>query len=302
MTALPRGALTASPTHTCHTPTNHNHSSYPKDLLTFPPHPSPPLPPPKSERRPRSLIEGRGLPKMWRLTNGICLSHVGLTQDSRVLLLAAQHAALEHENRFGEHIPLGELVEVVAGKQQEATMQGSKRPYGSSILVAGLLPDLQGPASIPSGSSSSSSSSSNRRREGVLFPRIYRTDPSGAYTLWKACALGQGAEKVMAMLEEKYLPEMGVKEALNLALECCRVLAGGGGGGEKKEEVGKGGREEEEEDGGKGLGLGGEEEEEEELVVAGVDVALISREGVRMWEGVSPVEKLLDLVEEEEEV
>ena len=40
------------------------------------------------------------------------------------------------------------------------------------------------------------------------------------------------------------------------------------------------------------------EEAEEDLMVAGVDVALISREGVRMWEGVSPVEKLLDLVED----
>ena len=207
-----------------------------RNSQTFPLHPS------QSERRPRSLVEHRGLPKMWRLTDGICLSHVGLIQDSRVLLLAAQQAAFEHENRFGEHIPMGELVEVVAGKQQEATMQGSKRPYGSSILVAGLLPDLRGPASIPS--SSSSSDSGSWRREGVLYPRIYRTDPSGAYTLWKACALGRGTENIMALLEEKYAPGMERKEALKLALECCRVLVSGGRDKrEEKKKVGKeGGR------------------------------------------------------------
>lgn len=183
-----------------------------------------------SERRPRSLIENRGLPKMWRLTDGICLSHVGLIQDSRALLLAAQQAAFEHENRFGEHIPIAELVEVVAGKQQEATMQGSRRPYGSSILIAGLLPDLRGPASIPT----SSSSSDSHRRKGVLYPRIYRTDPSGTFTLWRACALGRGTETIMALLEDKYAPEMERKEALKLALECCRVLMSGGR--EKREE------------------------------------------------------------------
>ena len=49
--------------------------------------------------RTKSLVEGRGLPKMWRLTNRICLSHAGLMQDSRTLLLAAQQTALEHENK-----------------------------------------------------------------------------------------------------------------------------------------------------------------------------------------------------------
>jgi hypothetical protein len=100
----------------------------------------------------------------------------------------------------------------------------------------------------------------------------------------------------MALLEEKYLPEMGRKEASKLALECCRVLAGGAGG--KNEEGRKEEEEEEEEGGSKKRKEGGTGVEEEELVVAGVDVALISREGVRMWEGVSPVEKLLDLAEE----
>jgi len=119
----------------------------------------------------------------------------------------------------------------------------------------------------------------------------------------------------MALLEDKYAPEMERKEALKLALECCRVLMSGGREKrEEKEEVGREGgekkkekKEEEEEEEEEEVKIkkrtslmteAGPEEGEEDLMVAGVDVALISREGVRMWESVSPVEKLLDLVED----
>lgn len=124
-------------------------------------------------------MEGAGLPKMWRLGKRTCLSHAGLIQDSRALLLGAQQAALDYEARFGdeEDMPLGEVVEGVAARQQEATMQGTKRPFGASLLVAGLVP-----------ASSSSLDCTGGRR---FVPRIYRTDPSGAYTLWRACAVGQ---------------------------------------------------------------------------------------------------------------
>lgn len=125
------------------------------------------------------LVEGGGLPKMWRLGKRACLSHAGLSQDSRVLLLGAQQAVLDHEARFGdgEEMALGEVAEGVATRQQEATMQGNKRPFGASVLVAGLVP-----------SSDNAEGGLGRR---LFVPRIYRTDPSGAYTLWRACAIGQ---------------------------------------------------------------------------------------------------------------
>lgn len=141
-------------------------------------------PPPATVAAAGRLVEGGGLPKMWRLGKRACLSHAGLSQDSRVLLLGAQQAALDHEARFGdgdgEEMALGEVAEGVATRQQEATMQGNKRPFGASVLVAGLVP------------SSDNAEGGQRGRGRRLFvPRIYRTDPSGAYTLWRACAIGQ---------------------------------------------------------------------------------------------------------------
>ena len=120
---------------------------------------------------------------------------------------------------------MGELVEMVAGKQQEATMQGSKRPFGSSILVAGLISSTSTSSSSSNGNNGSSNGRGNKRKgSNFSYPRIYRTDPSGSYSLWKACAIGQGSEKVMALLEDKYHDQMTTKEALELALECCRIF------------------------------------------------------------------------------
>ncbi len=136
-------------------------------------------------------MEGGGLPKMWRLGKRTCLSHAGLSQDSRVLLLGAQQAALDHEAKFGdgEEMALGEVCEGVATRQQEATMQGSKRPFGSSILVAGLVPS--------SSSGVEGTAGKGRAKRASWVPRIYRTDPSGAYTLWRACAIGMVSQSLI---------------------------------------------------------------------------------------------------------
>lgn len=175
---------------------------------------------------------------------------------------------------------MGELVEMVAGKQQEATMQGSKRPFGSSILVAGLVS-----GSSSSSSSNGSSNDSDKKKGGrssFFYPRIYRTDPSGSYTLWKACAIGQGSEKVMALLEEKYHDQMTTKEALELALECCRLF-------DKDLKSSTSTSEDEQEK------KGGNDEGSNERVPVGVktvvDAALVSSKGTMLYEGLSP-EKL----------
>lgn len=177
---------------------------------------------------------------------------------------------------------MAEVVEIIAAKQQEATMQGRRRPYGSSILIAGLLEETPDPAT-----------KSNKQ----LFPRIYKTDPSGTFTLWKACAVGRGAETAMTVLEEKYEPDMDLRDALKLSLDCCRALLENGGvigeevnkGKEDKSEVERsqqGGSEE----------TGAAREEKGDRARVGVDVALVSNEGVALWESISPMEEILELV------
>lgn len=89
----------------------------------------------------------------------------------------------------------------------------------------------------------------------------------------------------MALLEERYQPGLSTKAALALALDCCRALQEGGTAAAAAASAA------EEDGGGKG----------QEESAAAVDVALISPEGVRLVERLSPPESLLSLVEEDEE-
>lgn len=189
--------------------------------------------------------------------------------------------------RFGESIPVGELVEMVAGKQQEATMQGSKRPFGSSILVAGLVSGSSSSSNNNNGNNGSSNGRGNKRRGSgsFFYPRIYRTDPSGSYSLWKACAIGQGSEKVMALLEDKYHDQMTTKEALELALDCCRIFDKDLKSSTITPDEDQEKKRENEEDSNGKVSVG---------VKTVVDAASVSSKGTRLYEGLDP-EKLAEI-------
>jgi proteasome alpha subunit len=72
------------------------------------------------------------------------------------------------------------------------TQYGGVRPYGVSLLVAGV--DDHG-------------------------PQLFTTDPSGSFWGWKAAAIGKEADVVRDFFAEKYKPTMNLDAALDLAIE-----------------------------------------------------------------------------------
>lgn len=73
------------------------------------------------------------------------------------------------------------------------TQRKSVRPFGLSVLIAGL--DKKGE------------------------PCVYSSEPSGFSSQWKAIAVGKNAEKVNEYLENKFQDNLEYKEALLLMLE-----------------------------------------------------------------------------------
>lgn len=45
------------------------------------------------------LVDRLGMPKIWRIGASLCLTYAGLSQDSKVLALLAEEAALNHEEK-----------------------------------------------------------------------------------------------------------------------------------------------------------------------------------------------------------
>lgn len=94
----------------------------------------------------------------------------------------------------------------------------------------------------------------------------------------------------MAVLEERYAPGLSTKAALALALDCCRALQEGQPPAQEEGEAEVETTE-------------GKKEAPAALAapasVLAVDVAVVSREGVRLVERLSPPEALLSLVADE---
>ncbi|MBI4018439.1 MAG: proteasome subunit alpha, partial [Candidatus Aenigmarchaeota archaeon] len=93
----------------------------------------------------------------------------------------------------------GALVKDISDRKQRFTQLGGIRPYGVSLLIAGM--------------------------DGG--PHLYETDPSGTIREWRAHSIGRGAKEAKKVLVEEYKDDMSREQALALALKALKT-------GEKK--------------------------------------------------------------------
>jgi 20S proteasome subunit alpha 2 len=94
-----------------------------------------------------------------------------------------------------ESIPVLQLVRELASIAQEFTQQGGVRPFGISILVAGVDDD---------------------------GPQLYQVDPSGAYFGWRASAIGKNYSNAKTFLEKRYSEDMELEDAIHTSLLTLR--------------------------------------------------------------------------------
>ncbi len=97
---------------------------------------------------------------------------------------------------YREPRPVSQLVKSTASVMQEYTQSGGVRPFGVSLLVAGVDADKT--------------------------PRLYQVDPSGAYFAWKATAIGKNYVNAKNFLEKRYQDDMELEDAIHTALLTLR--------------------------------------------------------------------------------
>jgi 20S proteasome subunit alpha 4 len=85
------------------------------------------------------------------------------------------------------------ITRFIAKTQQEYTQKGGVRPFGISTLIMGFGDDKK--------------------------PKLYQTEPSGSYSLWKASAIGRNSKSVREFLEKSYQEEMDFDTSVKLAVE-----------------------------------------------------------------------------------
>jgi len=112
-----------------------------------------------------SLVDGDDVKKVESVTDGSGFVYAGVGPDYRVLVRKARKQAQSYYREYHETKPISQIVKSTASLMQEYTQSGGVRPFGVSLLVAGM--------------------------DGDGVPRLFQVDPSGAYFGWKATAIGK---------------------------------------------------------------------------------------------------------------
>jgi len=136
--------------------------------------------------------------KIFKVDKHIAATAVGYVMDGRVLIEKSQVMAQQHNITYDTPIELPTLVKEVADLKQAYTQFGGARPFGVSIMFAGV-------------------------DDG---PSLYVTDPTGIYFQFRATAVGEGEADVKAILEKEYKEEMTLEEGLKLAVKALKLVLG----------------------------------------------------------------------------
>jgi 20S proteasome subunit alpha 2 len=143
-----------------------------------------------------TLIDTDDVSKVEKITKGTGFVYSGVGPDYRVLVRKARKSSQSYYLTYHEPKPVSQLVKGTASVMQEYTQSGGVRPFGVSLLVAGVDADNT--------------------------PRLYQVDPSGAYFGWKATAIGKNYVNAKNFLEKRYQDDMELEDAIHTALLTLR--------------------------------------------------------------------------------
>ena len=146
-----------------------------------------------------SLIVPESVEKIWQIDENIGASASGILSDARVLVDRAQLKAQQHRVTYDSEVDTLTIVKDICDLKQVCTQSGGLRPFGVSVLVAGI-------------------------DAGV--PKLFETDPIGIYFQYRATAIGEGETEVDEILHNEYKSDINIEDGLKLSLKALKKVLG----------------------------------------------------------------------------
>jgi proteasome alpha subunit len=140
------------------------------------------------------LVVPESVEKIFQIDEHIGATASGILSDARVLIERAQVTAQQHKVTYDTQIDVLSVVKDICNLKQICTQSGGLRPFGVSILVAGI------------------------DRSGAV---LFETDPTGIFFQYKATVIGEGETEIEDILHKQYRDNMPMEEALKM---CLRAL------------------------------------------------------------------------------
>ena len=143
------------------------------------------------------LIVSDSVLKIFQVDEHIASTAAGIISDARVLIERAQLKAQQHKVTFDSPIDTLSIVKDICDLKQICTQSGGLRPFGVSLLIAGI--DIDG-------------------------PHLYETDPTGIFFEYKATVIGEGEQEGEEILHKEYKEDMTIEQGMKLAIKTLQSV------------------------------------------------------------------------------
>jgi len=141
-----------------------------------------------------NLLVFESMKKIFKIDNHIAATASGLVADARRLVDMARLESQRHRLLYSEPINVESVSKQLCDTMQLYTQYGGMRPFGVSLLIAGVDNE----------------------------PKLYEAEPSGALTGYKADAIGSGKKEVDEFFEKEYKDGLSVDDGINLAMKALK--------------------------------------------------------------------------------
>ncbi len=150
---------------------------------------------------PESVLEDPNyFRKIFQFDEHIGVAIAGLSSDARVLIDQGRVYCQSNRLLYDEPADVESLMGVLSDRMQVYTQHGGVRPFGVSMIIAGI--DTTG-------------------------GKVLTTDPTGSYRGYKARAMGRNADQADKLLDERYDDGITLEEAVKLAIEAVKTASEG---------------------------------------------------------------------------
>ncbi|MEM3031077.1 MAG: archaeal proteasome endopeptidase complex subunit alpha [Candidatus Micrarchaeia archaeon] len=140
------------------------------------------------------LLVPESMKKIFIIDKHIAATASGLVADARRLVDTARLEAQRHRLAYNEPVTVEHIGKNLSDLMQIYTQYGGTRPFGVSLLIAGVDD----------------------------APRLFEAEPSGALTGYKADSIGSGKKEVDEYFEKEYKEGLGIDEGIILALKALK--------------------------------------------------------------------------------
>jgi proteasome alpha subunit len=143
------------------------------------------------------LVIPQSANKIYEIDSHIIASVAGIVSDARVLIERAQVLAQQNRVTYDSPIEPELIIKDISNVKQQATQYGGARPFGVSLMIAGV-------------------------NDGK--PELFTSDVTGNYLSYYATAIGENDDKIKEALREKYKSDLTIKKGIKLALDILKEI------------------------------------------------------------------------------